>query len=181
MPKLSCAQLRDHLDLRHNLVQASSWLCSCMLMIRFRRYLPTYFTWKTLSNHVFEDLRKPKAPNKYLGGYCLLYPRGGPGAVHVMGSGAVHHATWDSRAGTPSSYCSKGYPCFRVPTVLFSSARNNHIVAEAEGYASRKLQGLPNEGSDCSSSILVHTRPWGVVAGIRPKVLATQSPGANSA
>jgi hypothetical protein len=34
-----------------------------MLMNRFRRYLFTYFTWKTLSNHVFEDLRKPKAPN----------------------------------------------------------------------------------------------------------------------
>jgi hypothetical protein len=32
-------------------------------MTRFRRYLFTYFTWKTLSNHVFEDLRKPKAPN----------------------------------------------------------------------------------------------------------------------
>jgi hypothetical protein len=45
------------------LAQASSWPCSCMLMIRFRRYLFTYFTWKTLSNHVFEDLRKPKAPN----------------------------------------------------------------------------------------------------------------------
>jgi hypothetical protein len=24
----------------------------------------TYFTWKTLSNHIFEDLRKPKAPNR---------------------------------------------------------------------------------------------------------------------
>jgi hypothetical protein len=36
-----------------------------MLMIRFRRYLLTYFTWKTLSNHVFEDLWKPKAPNTY--------------------------------------------------------------------------------------------------------------------
>jgi hypothetical protein len=35
----------------------------------------------------------------------------------VVGSGAVHHATRDSRAGTVSSYCSKGYPCFRVPTV----------------------------------------------------------------
>jgi hypothetical protein len=32
-------------------------------MTRFRRYMFTYFTWKTLSNHVFEDLRKPKAPN----------------------------------------------------------------------------------------------------------------------
>jgi hypothetical protein len=35
----------------------------------------------------------------------------------VVGSGAVHHATRDSHAGTASSYCSKGYPCFRVPTV----------------------------------------------------------------
>jgi hypothetical protein len=35
----------------------------CMLMIRIRRYLFTYFTWETLSNYVFEDLRKPKAPN----------------------------------------------------------------------------------------------------------------------
>jgi hypothetical protein len=31
---------------------------------RFRRCLFTHFTWKTLSNHVFEDLRKSKAPNK---------------------------------------------------------------------------------------------------------------------
>jgi hypothetical protein len=36
----------------------------------------------------------------------------------VVGSGAVHHVTRDSRVGTTSSYCSKGYPCFRVPTCL---------------------------------------------------------------
>jgi hypothetical protein len=35
----------------------------------------------------------------------------------VVGSGVVHHATRDSRVGTISSCCSKGYPCFRVPTV----------------------------------------------------------------
>jgi hypothetical protein len=66
MPKLSCAQLRDHLVLRHNhLSSRSGFVLSmlCMLMIRIRRYLFTYFTWKTLSNHIFEDLRKPKAPN----------------------------------------------------------------------------------------------------------------------
>jgi hypothetical protein len=45
------------------LAQASSWSCSCILTTRLRRYMFTYFTWKTLSNHVFEDLRKPKAPN----------------------------------------------------------------------------------------------------------------------
>jgi hypothetical protein len=37
-----------------------------MLVIQFRRYLLTHFTWKTLSNHVFEDLRKLKAPNNVL-------------------------------------------------------------------------------------------------------------------
>jgi hypothetical protein len=35
----------------------------------------------------------------------------------VVRSGAIYHATRDSRVGTASSYCSKGYPCFRVPTV----------------------------------------------------------------
>jgi hypothetical protein len=35
----------------------------------------------------------------------------------VVGSGAVHHATRDSHVGTVSSYCNKGYPCFRVPIV----------------------------------------------------------------
>jgi hypothetical protein len=46
-----------------HLAQASYWPYSCILMTRFRRYLFTYSTWKTLLNHVFEDLRKPKAPN----------------------------------------------------------------------------------------------------------------------
>jgi hypothetical protein len=35
----------------------------------------------------------------------------------VVGSSAVHHATRDSRVGIVSLYCSKGYPCFRVPIV----------------------------------------------------------------
>jgi hypothetical protein len=43
--------------------------------------------------------------------------------------------------------------------VFFSSAGNNYIVAEAEGYASHKLPELPNEASDRSSSIPVHARP----------------------
>jgi hypothetical protein len=47
-----------------HLAQASSWPYSCILITRFWRHLFTYFTWKTLSNHVFEDLRKPKAPNR---------------------------------------------------------------------------------------------------------------------
>jgi hypothetical protein len=35
----------------------------------------------------------------------------------VVGSGVDRHAARDSCAGTMPSYCSKGYPYFRVPTV----------------------------------------------------------------
>jgi hypothetical protein len=35
-------------------------------LIRVRRYLSMYFTPEILLNHVLEDLRKPKAPNKYV-------------------------------------------------------------------------------------------------------------------
>jgi hypothetical protein len=35
----------------------------------------------------------------------------------VVGSVAVYHATRDSRVGIASSYYSKGYPYFRIPTV----------------------------------------------------------------
>jgi hypothetical protein len=67
MPKLSCLQLRDFLVLRRNHLSSRSGFVLtmlCMLMIRIRRYMFTYFTWETLLNYVFEDLRKPKAPNK---------------------------------------------------------------------------------------------------------------------
>jgi hypothetical protein len=33
--------------------------------VQVRRYLLMYYTPETLLNHVFEDLRKPKAPNNY--------------------------------------------------------------------------------------------------------------------
>jgi hypothetical protein len=34
-----------------------------MLLARVRRYLFTCHTWKILLNHIFEDLRRTKAPN----------------------------------------------------------------------------------------------------------------------
>jgi hypothetical protein len=37
-------------------------LLRTVALIRVRRYLLMYFTPETLLNHVFEDLRKPKAP-----------------------------------------------------------------------------------------------------------------------
>jgi hypothetical protein len=38
-------------------------LLHTVVLIRVRRYLFMYYTPKTLLNHVFEDLRKMKAPN----------------------------------------------------------------------------------------------------------------------
>jgi hypothetical protein len=35
----------------------------CVVLIRVRRHLFIYYTRETLLNHVFEDLRKTKAPN----------------------------------------------------------------------------------------------------------------------
>jgi hypothetical protein len=37
-------------------------------------------------------------------------PRGGPGADHVEGSGAIYDAARDSCIGIVPSHCSKGYP-----------------------------------------------------------------------
>jgi hypothetical protein len=58
-PKLSCSQLRCCVDLR------ILWASPTVVPIRVRRYLFTHYTPKILLNLVFEDLRKPKAPNSY--------------------------------------------------------------------------------------------------------------------
>jgi hypothetical protein len=65
--------------------------------------------------------RWPRPTVDTFGGYCPPWPRGDPGAIHVVGSGAVYRATRDSHTGTTPSYCSKGYPYFRVPTLPISS------------------------------------------------------------
>jgi hypothetical protein len=65
--------------------------------------------------------------------------------------------------------------------IFFTSAENNHIVAEAEGYASHQLLGLSDEASDCSSPIPVHAGSRGVLVGVCPKVSTSKSSGANGA
>ena len=57
-PKLSCSHLRRCINLR------IIWASPTMISTRVRRYLFTHYTPETLLNHVFEDLRKPKAPNR---------------------------------------------------------------------------------------------------------------------
>jgi hypothetical protein len=60
IPKLFYTQLRLCANLRVLL------LLHTVALIRVQRYLLMYFTPETLLSHVFEDLRKPKAPNNQL-------------------------------------------------------------------------------------------------------------------
>jgi hypothetical protein len=46
----------------------------------------------------------------HLGVYRFSWPHGDPGAIHVVELGVVPHVIRDSRVGTASSCCSKGYP-----------------------------------------------------------------------
>jgi hypothetical protein len=43
--------------------------------------------------------------------------------------------------------------------VLFSSARDNHVMAEAQGHASYQFSRLSDEASHNSGLVPVHTRP----------------------
>jgi hypothetical protein len=62
-PKLSCSHLRRCINLR------VIWASPTVIPIRVRRYLFTHYTPETLLNHIFEDLRKPKAPNNIYSTY----------------------------------------------------------------------------------------------------------------
>ena len=58
---------------------------------------------------------------------------------------------------------------------------NDHVMAKVEGYAGNQLLGFPDEACDCPSALPMYARPWGVLAGILSKILATQSPDVDSA
>jgi hypothetical protein len=59
-PKLSCSHLRRCINLRIILAFPT------VISTRVRRYLFTHYTPETVLNLVFEDLRKPKAPNRVI-------------------------------------------------------------------------------------------------------------------
>jgi hypothetical protein len=65
--------------------------------------------------------------------------------------------------------------------VLLSSARNNHIMAEAEGHADHHFPRVSDEARYCSSFVPVHAGSRGIPSGVCPKVLASKGTSANSA
>jgi hypothetical protein len=69
----------------------------------------------------------------------------------------------------------------RTNLVLFTSARNNHIMAEVEGYAHHQFPRISDEAGHCSGSVPMHAGPRGIPSGICPEVLASKSTSAHSA
>jgi hypothetical protein len=63
--------------------------------------------------------------------------------------------------------------------VLLSSARNNHIMTEAEGHVDHQFPRVSDKAGYCSSFVLVHARPRRVPSGVCPKVLAFKSTSAH--
>jgi hypothetical protein len=59
--------------------------------------------------------------------------------------------------------------------ILFFSAKDNYVVAEAKGYVSDQILGFPNEAGHCPGSFSVYAGPGGVFTGICLKVLAAES------
>jgi hypothetical protein len=74
-----------------------------------------------------------------------------------------------------------GGPKRGLDMVLFSPARDDHVMAEAQGHDGYQFSRLSDEASHSSSLVPVHTRPWGIPAGVCPKVLPTESTSAHSA
>jgi hypothetical protein len=56
-------------------------------------------------------------PSIHPGMYYLSLPRGALRPTHVVRSGAILRVDQKCCAGAASSYCRRGYPRFRVPTV----------------------------------------------------------------
>jgi hypothetical protein len=90
---------------------------SYMLLARVRRYLFICHTWKILLNHIFEDLRRTKAPNNYL----QVYASGG--SSWIIDSGCTNHMTGEKKMFTSVGTLKLGYPLLlykdAVPTRLF--------------------------------------------------------------
>jgi hypothetical protein len=79
-------------------------------------------TVDTLEYIIFSGHVATPEPSTWWGRVLLLAQSSRPRLGRAMvwsHAQLLYHATRDSRVGTASSYCSKGYPSFRVPTTPF--------------------------------------------------------------
>ena len=72
---LFCRYAEAPLHVASALHQPSCYSCfsHCVILVRDRRRLFTYYTRKTLLNYIFEDLRRTKAPNNVHVPIILLF------------------------------------------------------------------------------------------------------------
>jgi hypothetical protein len=102
-------------------------------------------------------------PIMHPGMYYLSAPRGALRPTHVVGSGAALRATWRCRTGAASSYCRRGYPCFKVPTVALGPASGEDVSLQVGPKLDLRLVR-------CSCV------PTGVITAGPPMVMLTATP-----
>jgi hypothetical protein len=91
-----------------------------------------------------------------------------------------HIFVWWQYCSHGKVFCHGHQEC-RSNLVLLSSARDNHLMAEAEGYVDNQLPRVSDEASYCSSFISVYPGPRRIPLGVCPKVSASEGTGAKSA
>jgi hypothetical protein len=91
-----------------------------------------------------------------------------------------HIFIWGQHCSHGEIFCHGSQKC-RTDLVLFSLARNNHIMAEAEGHADHHLPRVSDKAGHCSGFVPVNARPRRIPLGVCPKVLASEGTSAHSA
>jgi hypothetical protein len=110
-------------------------------------------------------------------------------ATHVrwaLGPKAILNELWGNNIliWKQHSYHGKvlrhGSPKCGLDMVLFSPAKDNHVMAKAQGHAGYQFSRLSDKASHSSGLVPVHTRPGGIPSGVCPKVLTTESTSVHS-
>jgi hypothetical protein len=93
---------------------------------------------------------------------------------------SYHIFIWRQYCSHGKIFCHGSQECC-TNLVLLSSARNNHIMAEAEGHADYQFPRVSDEAGYCSSFVPMHAGSRGIPSAVCPKVLASEGTSANSA
>jgi hypothetical protein len=120
----------------------------------------------TMVTSLFDDASPVAAPH-------VWWPLGSKAVSNELRSN--HILIWGQHGCHGEIFRHGGQECIS-DVVLFSSPRNIHVMAKAEGYAGNQLPRFPDEAGDCPSTFPMYARPWGVLASKRLKILVTLSP-----
>ena len=162
---------------------ASAQRASSRRLLQWGRLVWRFPSWKFCFRWCFSSLNR-------IAGYTMAPVLQATPAPHVRRSfrpEEILDELWSNHIFIWWQYCSHGkvfrHGCKECCTnlVLLSSARNNHLMAKAEGHADNQLSRVSNEAGHCSSFIPVHPGPRRIPLGVCPKVPASEGTGTNSA